>query len=81
MSKKLPVNSFEWVGELSKFDECFTKNYDEDSNKGYFLELDVAYPKKVIFIVIYHFYPKGIKLKNVKSFFVTIMIRKTMLLT
>ena len=81
MSKKLPVNRFEWVEELSKFDECFTKNYDEGSNKGYFLELDVEYPKKIVFIVIYHFYLKGIKLKNVKRVFVTFMIRKTMLLT
>ena len=47
MSQKLPVNGFEWVGELSKFDECFMKNYDEDSNKGYFLQVDVEYPKKL----------------------------------
>ena len=47
MSQKLPVNGFEWVEELSKFDECFMKNYDEDSNKGYFLEVDVEYPKKL----------------------------------
>ena len=33
MSQKLPVKSFEWVEELSKFDERFTKNYDKDSNK------------------------------------------------
>ena len=25
----------------SKFDEEFIKNYDEDSNKGYILEIDV----------------------------------------
>ena len=30
---------------VSKFDEDFTKNYDEDSNKGYILEADVEYPK------------------------------------
>ena len=33
MSQKLPVNGFEWVEELSKFDEHFIKKYDEDSNK------------------------------------------------
>ena len=56
MSKKLPVNGFEWVENLSPFKEDFIKNYDEDSNKGYFLEVDVEHPKKnVIFIVIYHF--------------------------
>ena len=30
---------------VSKFDEEFTKNYDEDSKKGYILEVDVEYPK------------------------------------
>ena len=45
MSKKLPVNGFEWVENLSPFKEDFIKNYDEDSNKGYFLEVDVEYPK------------------------------------
>ena len=37
ISKKLPVNSFEWVEELSQFNKDFITNYDEDSNKGYFL--------------------------------------------
>ena len=47
MSQKLPVNGFEWVEELSQFKEDFIKNYDEDSNKGYFLEVDVEYPKNL----------------------------------
>ena len=46
MSQRFPVNVFEWVEELSQFNEDFIKNYDEDSNKGYFLEVDVQYPKK-----------------------------------
>ena len=45
MSQKLPVNGFEWVISLSKFDERFIKNYDENSDKGYFLEVDAEYPK------------------------------------
>ena len=44
MSQKRPVNGFEWIKELSQFKEDFIKN-DEDSNKGYFLEVDVEYPK------------------------------------
>ena len=32
---------------ISKFDEDFIKNYDEDSSKGYILEVDVIYPKKL----------------------------------
>ena len=47
MSQKFPVNGFEWVEELSQFNEDFIKNYDEDSNKEYFLEVDVEYPKKM----------------------------------
>ena len=30
---------------ILKFNEDFIKNYDEDSNKGYILEVDVEYPK------------------------------------
>ena len=32
---------------ISKFNEEFTKNYDEDSDKGYILEVDVKYPKNL----------------------------------
>ena len=48
ISQKLPVNGFKWVEELSQFNEDFIKNYDEDSNKRYFLEVDVEYPKKIV---------------------------------
>ena len=30
-----------------EFSEPFIKNYDENSDKGYFLEVDVEYPKKL----------------------------------
>ena len=47
MSQKLPVKGFKWVKQkkLSKFNEDFIKKYDEDSNTGYFFEVDVEYPK------------------------------------
>ena len=32
---------------MLKFNEDFIKNYDEDSDKGYILEVDVKYPKSV----------------------------------
>ena len=48
MSPKLPVSGFELEENIHKFNEDFIKNYDEDSNKGYFLEVDVKYPKKII---------------------------------
>ena len=41
MFQKVSVNSFEWIKKLFKFDEHFIKNYDENCNKGYFLEVDV----------------------------------------
>ena len=46
MSIKPPINGFEWVADLSQFKEEI-KNYDEDSNKRYFLKVDVEYPKKL----------------------------------
>ena len=50
MSKKLPVNGFKWfdTSETSdKINEDFIKNYDENNDKGYILEVDVKYPKRV----------------------------------
>ena len=47
ISQKPPANGFEWVKKLSKFDERFIKNYDENSDKGYFLEVVVKYPKNL----------------------------------
>ena len=32
---------------MLKFNEEFLKNYDEDSDKGYILEIDVEYPKNL----------------------------------
>ena len=45
MSQKFSVNGFEWVEDLSQFKEDFIKNYDENSDEQYFLEVDVKYPK------------------------------------
>ena len=47
MSQKLPVEGFKWKKNILKFNEDFTKNYDEDSNKGYIFEADVEYPRKL----------------------------------
>ena len=47
MSQKLPVKGFTWENNVSKFDENFIKNYDEDSDKGYILQVDVEYPKNL----------------------------------
>ena len=49
MLQKLPVDDFEWIekDDLSKFDEKFIKNYDENSDKGYILEADIEYSKNL----------------------------------
>ena len=47
MSQKLPVNNFKWVEDLLKFNESFIRNYDENSDEGYILEVDVEYSKEL----------------------------------
>ena len=47
MSEKLPIDGFEWVEDLSVIDEDFIKNYDKDSNVGYFIKADIEYPKEL----------------------------------
>ena len=47
MSQKSPVNGFKWINDVTEIDEKFIKNYDEDSDKGYILEVDVKYLKKL----------------------------------
>ena len=47
MSQKLPKNNFKWVEDISRINEEFIKNYNENRNKGYILEVDVKYPKKL----------------------------------
>ena len=47
MSQKLPVDGFKWKKYMLKFNEDCVKNYDEDSEKGCVLEVDVKYPKNL----------------------------------
>ena len=51
MSKKLPVNGFKWIdsNETAEhvINEEFIKNYNENNKKGYILEVDVKYPRKL----------------------------------
>ena len=37
MSQKLPVNAFKCVEKASQLNEHFIKNYNEESDVGYFL--------------------------------------------
>ena len=47
MSQKLPKNNFKWVEDTSIINEEFIKNRNENSYKGYILEVDVKYPKEL----------------------------------
>ena len=47
MSQNLMINGFKWVEKLSRFNERFIKNYNENSDIGYFLEVDIDYPKEL----------------------------------
>ena len=47
MCKKLPTDGFKWIDNLSIFTEDFIKNYNENSDVGYFLEVDINYPKEL----------------------------------
>ena len=59
MSQKLVVNGLEWRKVKFRFDEEFIQNHDEDSDKGYILEIDVKYTKELHeHTVIYRSYPK-----------------------
>ena len=46
MSKKLPVNGFKST-DNNIINEEFIKNYNENDKKGYTLEVDIKYPKKL----------------------------------
>ena len=46
MFQKLPINGFMWYDHyLSDANEELIKNYVEISDEGYFLEVDIEYPK------------------------------------
>ena len=47
MSQNLSVNNFEWIEETSQFNKDFIKNYNEESDEGYFIEADDHYPEKL----------------------------------
>ena len=44
---KFPVNDFRWVEYVSEFNRDFTKILDDDSDEGYFLEVDAQYSEIV----------------------------------
>ena len=68
MTQKLPVNNFEWIKDTSQFNENFIKNYNKESDKGYFLDVDVQYTEKSNkFKNDLPFVPKRIKIEKVEK--------------
>ena len=47
MSQKLQVNNFEWIEETSQLNEDFIKDYTEECDERYSLEVDVQYTEKL----------------------------------
>ena len=47
MSQKLPLKTFKRVKVVSKFDKSLIKCYNEESDKEYFIEVDVQYPENL----------------------------------
>ena len=81
MSKKLPVDGFEWVEDLSTIDEDVIKNYDEDSDVVYFIEADLEYPKELHTL---HsdllFLPERMKLNKCKKLICNLYDKKPILI-
>ena len=64
---KATLKWFKWVKKsLSKFNEDFIKKYNEDCNKGYFLEVDIDLP----------FLPERKKVEKVEKLICSIKERK-----
>ena len=47
MSQKFQIIKFEWIADTSQCTEDFINNYNEESDEGYFLEVDVQYARKL----------------------------------
>ena len=47
MSQKILVTVFEWIEDTFQFNEYLIKSYSEESDEGYFLEVDVQYLERL----------------------------------
>ena len=68
MSEKLPVNIFELIEDTCQFNKYFIKNYNEESWKGFFLEVDDQYIEKLHELHNYlPFLPERMKIEKVEK--------------
>ena len=82
MSRKLPINNFEWIDNTSQFNEDFIKGYNEESDEGDFLEAGAQYPRKLHDL---HndlpFLPERMEIEKSESSLLIYMIKLNMLFT
>ena len=66
--QKLPVNNFELIKDTSEFNEDFIKNYKEECDEVYLLEVDCQYLEKLHELHNYlPFIPERMKIEKVKK--------------
>ena len=59
MSQKILGNNFQLIKDTSQFNKDFMKDYNEESEEEYFLEVNVQYMEKLYELYMtYHFYLK-----------------------
>ena len=82
MSKKLSTGDFQWIEDSSIFTKDYIKNYDENSDTGYLLVVDVTYPNVFMKnINIYRFYLRNSKLIKALCYLLILMIKAVILYT
>ena len=47
VSQKFSTNDFKWIEDISEFTEDFIERYNDESDKIYFLAVDVQYPENL----------------------------------
>ena len=82
MCQKLPISGFKWVRNVSRIDKGFIKDYDEDGDVGFFLKIDIEYPKELHDL---HsnlpFLPEIMKINNCNKLVRNFYDKKSMLFT
>ena len=75
MLQKHPVNNFEWIKDNFQFHEHFIKTYNQESDEGYFLEVDVQYPEKLHeFHNDFPFLPEKMTIEKIEKLIVNLYI-------
>ena len=79
MLKKLPVDGFKWRKDKVRFYEEFTQDFDEDSDRGYVLEVGVKYRRELYKLHSdLSYLPKRMKIDKFEKQVCNLCDRKTM---